>query len=600
MSINIDYSDTKQSAVLSALETCPDRHWNAIRRVCEDNCSNITNTGMRSFSLPWWRFVSFRQALGYVLNQRQVKPLFSATAKAHLQTAQDRVNAYNLANQRTWSQHEVQSQLETAGFKRTLLDFQVRNVAHLASLPSGATFSVPGAGKTTEALSIFALTRNCDDRLLVISPKNAFTAWEEELPICMPNAGIKIIRLTGGTDRIRYLLSHDPMAVVITYQQLSYVMDDLVAYVTRNPTHLFIDESHRMERGVAGVYGANILSMSHLPKRKLIMSGTPMPNAVQDLVPQFQFLYPEIHVDENNVIGNISRVSVRTTKGELGLPAPIRSKILTPMAPGQRILYESLRSDAARKIQGLKATDRIRFRAFARCVLHMIQVASNPSLLANSDLADNHLFQEALSEGLSPKITQACRIAREQATANKKTVIWSSFVSTVEHIAMLLEDIGAEFIHGGVYTSDDDDDFASREAKIKRFNAPDSDCMVLVANPAACSEGISLHHVCHHAIYVDRNFNAAHYLQSEDRIHRIGLGDVNTYVTMLHSPNSVDDVIERRLTLKVNAMGQALNDPNLTIQTLDLDSIDENELPAALDVDDFEAVRNMLLGNEPC
>jgi hypothetical protein len=31
-----------------------------------------------------------------------------------------------------------------------------------------------------------------------------------------------------------------------------------------------------------------------------------------------------------------------------------------------------------------------------------------------------------------------------------------------------------------------------------------------------------LHKVCQNAIYVDRTFNAAHFLQSEDRIHRLG------------------------------------------------------------------------------
>ena len=28
-----------------------------------------------------------------------------------------------------------------------------------------------------------------------------------------------------------------------------------------------------------------------------------------------------------------------------------------------------------------------------------------------------------------------------------------------------------------------------------------------------------------HAIYLDRTFNAGHFLQSQDRIHRLGLGD---------------------------------------------------------------------------
>ena len=49
--------------------------------------------------------------------------------------------------------------------------------------------------------------------------------------------------------------------------------------------------------------------------------------------------------------------------------------------------------------------------------------------------------------------------------------------------------------------------------------------MVLVANYASCAEGISLHHVCHNAIYIDRSFQADQYLQSIDRICRLGNND---------------------------------------------------------------------------
>ena len=65
-------------------------------------------------------------------------------------------------------------------------------------------------------------------------------------------------------------------------------------------------------------------------------------------------------------------------------------------------------------------------------------------------------------------------------------------MKTVEHLAVLLTGVGAEYIHGGIGTDDDDENLESREAIIRRFNDPDSPTRVLAANPAACSEGISL------------------------------------------------------------------------------------------------------------
>jgi len=143
--------------------------------------------------------------------------------------------------------------------------------------------------------------------------------------------------------------------------------------------------------------------------------------------------------------------------------------------------------------------------------MHLIQAASDPSLLASSELAGHPLLADALAEP-SPKIVETCRIARELARAGHKCVIWSYFVRAVEHLADLLQDLRAEYIHGGVDTTPDETVTDSREAKIRRFH-DDPSCMVLIANPAACSESISLHRVCHHAVYVDRTYNAAQYLQ---------------------------------------------------------------------------------------
>ena len=98
--------------------------------------------------------------------------------------------------------------------------------------------------------------------------------------------------------------------------------------------------------------------------------------------------------------------------------------------------------------------------------------------------------------------------------------------------------------------------------------------MVLVANPAAAGEGISLHSVCHHAIYVDRNYNAAQYLQSEDRIHRFGVTEV-THIEILVAEDSVDSSVTRRLGVKVARMARVLNDPSLSIEAVPLDMDDD-------------------------
>ena len=48
---------------------------------------------------------------------------------------------------------------------------------------------------------------------------------------------------------------------------------------------------------------------------------------------------------------------------------------------------------------------------------------------------------------------------------------------------------------------------------------------VLVTNPQALAESVSLHSVCHDAVYFEYSYNLVHLLQSKDRIHRLGLSD---------------------------------------------------------------------------
>ena len=78
---------------------------------------------------------------------------------------------------------------------------------------------------------------------------------------------------------------------------------------------------------------------------------------------------------------------------------------------------------------------------------------------------------------------------------------------------------------------------------------------VLIANPAACSEAISLHTTCQNAIYYDLSFNCAQYLQSLDRIHRVGGSeDKEVEYYFLQYVNTIDQRILENLNIKKERM----------------------------------------------
>jgi SNF2 family DNA or RNA helicase len=120
----------------------------------------------------------------------------------------------------------------------------------------------------------------------------------------------------------------------------------------------------------------------------------------------------------------------------------------------------------------------------------------------------------------------------------------------------------------------------------------------MIANPAACGEGISLHKACHHAIYLDRTFNAAHYLQSVDRIHRLGLSqDEVTRIDILEAKDTIDSRVANRLKAKIDSMSLILNDPGLAALAYDpLDVVEE--FPAGIQPEDVEQIMDHLVRDD--
>lgn len=598
--LRIDYRQSDWRAVLRWDEENESAPWVAIiRRLVFDSSDDAAQESAWQISLPWWSFSSARDKFlavfkGYSLRPGDGLDIGSRAAdllRKSRRSAEGYAAARDAASIPT---DELKLRLSTIGFARDLSKEQLRNVGRLAAIPAGATFSVPGAGKTTEALASYFYKAQESHRLLVIAPKNAFAAWDEQIADCMPHLDARFIRLRGGRDAIAKMLDEDPRFMLISYQQLARVPDLLASHCARAHVYVFLDESHRIKSGVAKQTARAVLTLSHLPVGKLIMSGTPMPQAPDDLVPQFAFLYPEIPAVPETVIDLIRPVYVRTTKAELGLPPVTRTIVSFPMAPLQTELYKLMKFEVAREAaSALGVRSKQAFRSLGRSVARLLMLVSNPSLLsAEIQSAHADLLSAVFAEGEGPKMRYVLKRARALAKEGKKVLIWSSFRSNVEYIAERLVDLGALYIHGGVDAGDEDDD-ETREGKIKSFH-DDTNVMVMVANPAAASEGVSLHRVCHHAIYLDRTFNAAHYLQSEDRIHRYGLPpDENTFIEIVECEASVDETVRERLAFKIGKMAEALEDPSLHPDPIPLDPSeieDYDEYSTGLHPEDIQAL----------
>lgn len=485
---------------------------------------------------------------------------------------------------------EIESRLAGVGFtKRKLRDFQLRDLAKLLSLKHGANFSVPGAGKTTVTLALHLLACPADFALLVVAPKNAFTAWEQVIDDCIGDiaAAKPFVRILESGDELLARQRGGDRRFLIGYDRFVRITTAVSVFLRQVPTHLVLDEAHRIKAGEMSMRGRAVLAIAPLPVRRDILTGTPAPHSLEDLVPQLDFLRPGSALGRRTVEARIPRevlapFYVRTTKHELNLTPPVRTFTQVEMGPAQLGLYSLLRSEALRQLAGFRnnksAIDIIKAR---RSVMRLLQASTNPiaAVAALSETGDStdgqlsRLLQAVVAEGDSNKLLRTVEFCEARKGQQRKVVVWTIFKHTVARLEALTSHLNSVSIFGETPVGSEDDD-ETREGKVRRFHN-DDDCWVLIANPAACSEGISLHKVCHDALYIDRSYNAAHYLQSIDRIHRLGLEPgVETRITVLqsvapHRIGSIDHSVSRRLLSKMRAMESILDDEDIRQLALD-------------------------------
>jgi SNF2 family DNA or RNA helicase len=554
-----------------------------------------------------------RKALAAIAKQNQVR----VTLDDELKDLMVRANSDGkfldraLADLPRLNVEEVNARLDGGRFTRELRPFQDRDLGHLLALSHGANFSVPGAGKTTVTYALYEAERLAGrvEKLLVIGPLSAFGAWLDEAEECFePN--LNIHRFNGES------IPSDAEVLLINYHRLTNNFDLLAEWVTQHPTMIILDEAHRMKRGWSGQWGTACLNLAYLGTRRDILTGTPAPQAPKDLVALLDFLWPgrarsilpkdalsgspPVGVGEE-VSQAIAPLFVRTTKGDLDLPEVKKRSVVVPLEGLHREIYTALRS-RYNGIYKLNPAGEIDMRRMGRVVMYLLEAATNPKLLASgSDQADPDVFSHEpleipegsnLTELLanynryhrSAKFVELERILKENADQGRKTLVWSNFVRNLKLLKTDLARLQPAMIHGGVPAFAPDGEI-SRETEIKRFRE-DDDCLVLLANPAAMSEGISLHRECHDAIYLERTFNAGQYLQSIDRIHRLGLPpDTETRITFLITDETIDQAVDARVRIKAQMLGEMLSDPGIVSVSLPDDEDYGPPIDQELDVD---------------
>lgn len=498
--------------------------------------------------------------------------------------------------------------------KRRLYPLQMLSAFHMTFAQNSCNFAVPGSGKTSIVYAAYTYLNNLPEtdprhvnKLLVIGPLSSFYAWEDEYVECFGHS-ITSQRLSGDASITRdkkrqHLYSAKPKELtLISHAGISPLEKEIIDFLKHNKTMVVVDEAHRI-KNAEGVWGSSAIEIAKEATARIILTGTPVPNGYEDLFNLYRFIYPfkyqeilNIHYNQlkamtkdmlspdhetiKKFIDNISPYFIRIKKSDLKLPVPTEKHIKIDMDEYQREIYDYIERKYIPELSS-NSNNAVKAIMNKAKLIRLRQASTNPALLLKSleetldfedpDFRIAEINNETIDdEGvykkivlykklyIPPKFLEIKKLIKtEILPKNGKVIIWTIFVQNADELQELLEKSGisTKLLIGRISQGE-------KEDTIKRFNEPDNkDFQVVIANPFSVSESISLHKGCHNAIYLERDYNAANFLQSKDRIHRVGLpkGAETKYFYFI-SDQSIDSVINERLDLKVKRMEKIIDE----------------------------------------
>lgn len=481
--------------------------------------------------------------------------------------------------------------------ERKLRDKQMLDAFYMCAMMRSGNFSVPGSGKTSSALAVFAYLRNKDlaDRVVMIGPKNAFGSWIDEFTACF---GDKLLLNYFSIQDSRYSSPEQKRAALkydsgncnlflFNYESIGNYALELESLVSQR-TLLVFDEVHKV-KAIKGQRATAALRISKYAIYTIAMTGTPIPNTYMDLYNLLHILYNDEYKEffgfdisylrepgptDIEIINNkIQPFFCRTTKKEL----------MVPEANPDIINYVKTDENEQKLFEVVRKTYRSNKLAL---FIRILQLESNPKMLLQRldlnafssvldlegdideiDFVDYSIeVQQVISQvKISSKKIACINLARNLVEQNKRVIIWCIFIDSIKSINELLKNEGIKSIciMGEVPLEE-------RLSIIDGFK--NGEYEVLITNPHTLAESVSLHTVCHDAIYFEYGYNLVHLLQSKDRIHRLGLPDAqytqyyylqDIFKNQNMEDFSLDEQIYTRLMQKEITMLKAIDDNEL-------------------------------------
>lgn len=428
-----------------------------------------------------------------------------------------------------------------------------------------ALFWDMGTGKTCTALSTFKLMRQYypDLKMVVLCPLTLIeAAWQEDTAKFTDYkfGNLRTLKPKGGYDQYDVLCcNYETMVSQNRYRIFKEIIEKCQCFVV-------LDESSRIKNPKADTY-KNLIKLRNNIKFRVVMSGTPCPNDYTELWTQINFIRPGLLPDSfykfRNYFFHLARGDQRIQQNGfipkramsemfrkgwkyqlsdkkrdelfkiiepytywlkkedcITLPDTVDQVRLVTMTTEQKKAYKEMKNDLITFIEEQAVTAQVALTK----LMKLRQITSNFLLTPEHEaktISNNNPKLKALDELL-------------EDIGDKQVIIWAVFKHDIKTIEERLLAHGV----GTLYSGTDDKNQVIQDFKAGRIK-------YIVANPQSVAHGLTLVN-CSYSIYYSLDYSWENYIQSKNRIHRIGQTKKCTYIHLL-AENSIDQMIYETL-----------------------------------------------------